>query len=132
MLVTGPGKRLTGVGAVRSLTLQTSRGRYVRGVPSRTLPRVVFIAEVLVSDLAAAETRAACGMDPAEIVSLVQSPVPRIGRWVHDARGARLYLRIRAGSGRGLLVALSPIGSDAWRLASVYVQPSEHGASWSS
>jgi hypothetical protein len=84
-----------------------------------------------VSDVAAANIRAR-GVDPAEVVSLVQSPLPRIGRWVHDERGTRLYVRARTRSGRNLLVALSPVGSDAWRLASVSVQAGEHGASWSS
>ena len=101
-------------------------------MPKRTQPRVAFIAEVLVSDVVAARIRARSDLDPAEVVSLVQSPLPRIGRWVHDDRGTRLYVRARSRSGRDLLVVLSPLGSDAWRLASVYVQASEHGASWSS
>jgi hypothetical protein len=91
-------------------------------------PRVVFIADVLVSDAVAANIRAGCGVEAREIMSLVQSPPPRIGRWVRDDRGARLYIRARTKAGRDLLVVLYPLGSDAWRLASAYVQPRERGA----
>ena len=89
---------------------------------------MVFIAEVLVSDAVAAKIRARCDMDAREVVSLVQSPPARIGRWVHGDRGTRLHIRARTKSGRDLLVVLYPLGSDAWRLASAYVQPAEHGA----
>ena len=91
-------------------------------------PRVVFIADVLVSDAVAAKIRARSDVDPAEIVSLVQSPPPRLGRWVHDDRGTRLYVRARTRSGQDLLVVLYPLGSDAWRLASAHVQRRERGA----
>lgn len=97
-------------------------------MPRRTRPRVVFIAEVLVSDAVAAKIRAGCDVEAREIVSLVQSPPPRIGRWVCDDRGARLYVRARARAGRELLVVLYPLGSDAWRLASAHVQQRERGA----
>jgi hypothetical protein len=97
-------------------------------VPKRTPPRLVFIADVLVSDAVAAKIRARCDMDAREIVSLVQSPPPRIGRWVHGDRGTRLYIRARTRSGRDLLVVLYPVGSDAWRLTSAHVQPRERGA----
>lgn len=96
-------------------------------MPRRTQPRLVFIADVLVSDAVAATIRARSGLDPAEIVSLVQSPPPRIGRWVHDDRGTRLYVRARTRSRGDLLVVLCPLGSDAWRLASAHVLPREHG-----
>ena len=76
----------------------------------------------------AAKIRAEGDVDPLELVSMVQSPPPRIGRWVHDARGTRLLVRARSRSGRDLLVVLYPLGSDAWRLASAYVQPREPGA----
>ena len=89
---------------------------------------MVFIAEVLVSDAVAARVRGTCDLEASEIVSLVKSPPPRIGRWIHDDRGTRLYLRARTRAGRGLLVVLYPLGSDAWRLASAHVQPRERGA----
>jgi hypothetical protein len=97
-------------------------------VPKRTQPRLVFVADVLVSDAVAAKIRVQCDLEAREIVSLVQSPPPRIGRWVHDDRGTRLYVRARTKSGRDVLVVLYPLGSDAWRLASAYVQPTEGGA----
>jgi len=67
-------------------------------------------------------------LDPAEIISLVQSLPPRIGRWVRDDRGTRLLVRTRTRSGDDLLLVLYPLGSDAWRLASAHGQPREHGA----
>ena len=88
----------------------------------------MFIADVLVSDAVAARIRARTGLDPAEIVSLVQSLPPRIGRWVHDDRGNRLLVRTRTSSGADILVVLYPLGSDAWRLASAHGQSREHGA----
>ena len=94
----------------------------------RPRPKVVFIADVLVSDAVAAKIRAEGDLDPLEMVSLVRSPPPRIGRWVHDARGTRLLVRARSRSGRDVLLVLYPLGSDAWRLASAHVQPREHGA----
>jgi hypothetical protein len=97
-------------------------------VSGKARPRVVFIADVLVSDAVAANIRAQSDLDPAEIVSLVQSPPPRIGRWVHDDRGTRLLVRARTRAGRDLLVVLAPLGSDAWRLASAHVHPRERGA----
>ena len=97
-------------------------------MPGKVRPRLVFIADVLVSDAVAAKIRAGSDLDPAEIVSVVLSPPPRIGRWVHDDRGTRLYVRTRTRSGRDLLVVLYPLGSDAWRLASAHVQPPQRGA----
>ena len=97
-------------------------------VSGKARPRVVFIADVLVSDAVAAKIRAGSDVDPAEIASVVQSPPPRIGRWVHDGRGTRLYVRARMRSGREVLVVLYPLGSDAWRLASAHVQLPERGA----
>jgi hypothetical protein len=97
-------------------------------VPGRARPRVVFIADVLVSDAVAAKIRVDGDLDPAEIVSLVQSPPPRVGRWVHGDRGTRLLVRARTRSGRDILVVLYPLGSDAWRLAGAHGQPREHGA----
>jgi hypothetical protein len=88
----------------------------------------VFIADVLVSDAAAAKIRGLIDIDPAEIVSLLRSPLPRIGRWVDDDHGTRLYLRARTRTGRDLLIVLSPLGSDAWRLTSAYVQERKGGA----
>lgn len=88
---------------------------------------MVFIADVLVSGAVAATIRARSGLDAAEIVSLVQSPPPRIGRWVRDDRGTRLYVRARSRSGGDLLVVLCPLGSDAWRLASAHVLAHQHG-----
>jgi hypothetical protein len=97
-------------------------------VPGRVRPRLVFIADVLVSDAVAAKIRAQTDLNPAEIVSVVQSPPPRIGRWVDDTHGARLFVRARTKSGRDVLAVLYPLGSDAWRLASAHVQPREHEA----
>jgi hypothetical protein len=97
-------------------------------VPGRTPPRVVFIADVLVSDAVAAKIRVQSDLDPAEIVSVVQSPPPRIGRWIQDHRGTRLFVRARTRSGREVLVVLYPLGSDAWRLASAHVQAREREA----
>jgi len=97
-------------------------------VSGRARPRVVFIADVLVSDAVAAKIRAHLDLDPAEIISLVQSLPPRIGRWVRDDRGTRLLVRTRTRSGDDLLLVLYPLGSDAWRLASAHGQPREHGA----
>jgi hypothetical protein len=97
-------------------------------VSGKARPRVVFIADVRVSDAVAAKIRAGSDLDPAEIVSVVQAPPPRIGRWIHDDRGTRLYVRVRTRSGRDVLVVLHPLGSDAWRLASAHVQLPERGA----
>lgn len=88
---------------------------------------MAFIAEVLVSDAVAAKIRAG-GLDPAEVVSVLQSPPPRIGRWVRDDRGTRLYVRARTKAGSELLLVLYPVGSDAWRLASAHVQRRERRA----
>jgi len=89
---------------------------------------VVFIADVLVSDAVAARLRALIDTDPGEIVALLQSPLPRIGRRVDDDRGTRLYVRARTRSGRDLLVVLVPLGSGAWRLAGAYVKQPSRGA----
>ena len=89
---------------------------------------MVFIADVLVSDAVAARIRVLIDTDPGEIVSLLQSPLPRIGRWADDDRGTRLYVRARTRSGRDLLVVLSPLGSDVWRLAGAYVKQPSRGA----
>ena len=97
-------------------------------MPSRSQPRVVFVADVLVSDAVAGKIRAQGDLDPAEVVSALRSPPPRIGRWVHDGRGTRLIVRARTKSGTDLLAVLYPLGSDAWRLASAHVQPPERGA----
>ena len=99
-----------------------------RTLPRRTQPRVAFIADVLVSDAVAARIRAELDIDPAEILSVLRSPPPRIGRWVDDDRGTRLYVRARTRSGRDLLIMLSPLGSDAWRLTSAYAQERHEGA----
>jgi hypothetical protein len=97
-------------------------------VSGRARPRVVFIADVLVSDAVAAKIRVESDLDPTEIVALVQSPPPRVGRWVHGDRGTRLLLRARTRSGRDVLIVLYPLGSDAWRLAGAHGQGRERGA----
>jgi hypothetical protein len=134
--VPAPRKRVTatrqlvrGAGAVPAQHCRDRvRGGINHGVSGKARPRVVFIADVLVSDAVAGKIRAQSDLDPAEIVSLVRSPPPRIGRWVHDDRGTRLLVRARTRAGRDLLVVLSPLGSDAWRLASAHVHPRERGA----
>jgi hypothetical protein len=97
-------------------------------VSGRARPRVVFIADVLLSDAVAAKIRAESDLDPTEIVSLVQSPPPRVGRWVHGDRGTRLLVRARTRAGRDVLVVLYPLGSDAWRLAGAHGLRRERGA----
>jgi hypothetical protein len=91
-------------------------------------PGVVWIAEVLVSAPVAAKIRAHHGLDPDEIGQLVSSPPPRLGTLVEDQRGRRLYIRIRTAAGNPILVVLSPVVDDIWRLTSAYVHTSEDGA----
>jgi hypothetical protein len=96
---------------------------------SRTKPPgVVWIAEVLVSAPVAAKIRASQGLDPEEIGRLVSSPPPRLGTLVQDERGTRLYVKVRAAAGEPVLVVLSPVADDIWRLTSAYAHASEDGA----
>jgi hypothetical protein len=87
----------------------------------RTAPRTIWIAEVLVSEMIAEKIRSKHGLDPDEIATLAKSPPPRIGRYVADHRGTRLYVKLSTREKRGVLVVLYPLGNDVWRLASAYV-----------
>jgi hypothetical protein len=88
-------------------------------------PGVAWIAEVLVSAPVAAKIRANPGLNPDEIARLVSSPPPRLGTLVQDERGTRLYVKVRTGAGKPVLVVLSPLADDIWRLTSAYVQTRE-------
>lgn len=90
-------------------------------MPKKKAPRTVWIADILVSDRIAEKIRSKHGLDPDEIVSLVLSPPPRLGRYVTDDRGTRLYVTVPLGN-QTILVVLHPYGDDVWRLASAYVQ----------
>jgi hypothetical protein len=96
---------------------------YVRAVPrkKRTAPRTIWIAEVLVSEGIAEKITSKHGLDPDEIATLTKSPPPKIGRWVTDQRGTRLFVKIRTSTELSVLVVLYPLGDDIWRLASAYV-----------
>lgn len=85
------------------------------------LPRFVWVAEVLVSDATAGKIRAKHDLDPAEIAALVQSPPPRLGRWVRDERGARLYVQVTTAKRQDVLLVLYPASGQVWRLVSAYV-----------
>jgi hypothetical protein len=96
---------------------------------SRTKPPgVVWIAEVLVSAPVAAKIRAKHGLDPDEIGRLVNTPPPRLGTLVQDERGTRLYVRLRTAAGQTVLVVLSPVTDDIWRLTSAYAHLTQGGA----
>jgi hypothetical protein len=91
-------------------------------------PGVVWVAEVLISGPVAAKIRANQGLDPDEIGRLVSSPPPRLGTLVQDDRGTRLYIRARTAAGMPILVVLSPVADDIWRLMSAYAHASQDGA----
>jgi hypothetical protein len=89
-------------------------------VASRKLPRFVWIAEVIVNDATAGKIRAKHELDPGEIATLVQSPPPRIGRWVSDEHGARLYVQVTTSAGQDVLAVLYPASGEIWHLVSAY------------
>jgi hypothetical protein len=93
-----------------------------------TAPRVIWVADVLISISIAEKIRSKHGLDPDEIAALVKSPPPRVGRYITDQRGARLYVKVRTREKLGVLVVLYPVGDDLWRLASAYVLERQRGA----
>lgn len=94
----------------------------------RTAPRVVWVAEALVSQAIADKIRSKHGLDPGEIAILIKSPPPRVGRYVVDHRGTRLYVMVRTRRRLPVLVVMYPMGDDVWRLASAYVQERQRRA----
>jgi hypothetical protein len=83
---------------------------------------VAWVGEILVSPRIAAKIATEHGLDPEEIVRLAQSPPPRIGRFLRDERGTRLYVLVRTAVGADVLVVLHSLGDDVWRLAGAHVQ----------
>jgi hypothetical protein len=76
---------------------------------------------VVLSQRCADKIRDKHGLDPDQVVRLVQSPPPREGRYVHDdERGTRLLIMVNLDQ-QGVLAVLRPLGDDAWRLVSAYV-----------
>jgi hypothetical protein len=110
-----------------ALTPCTSRGRavYRHDVSRAKAPGVAWIAEVLVSGPVAAKLRAKHGLDPDEIATLVSSPPPRLGTFVEDQRGKRLYVKVRNAAGKTVLVVLSPLTDDIWQVTSAYPEVRE-------
>lgn len=96
-------------------------------MPQKT-PRLTWVGEVFVSAQIAAKIRGNTGLNPAEIARLVQSPPPRIGRFVRDESGSRLYVVVRTAAGQDVLVVLHSLAADVWLLASAYVQDRKRGA----
>lgn len=90
-------------------------------------PGVIWIGEVLVSAPVAAKIRVNHGLDPDEVGRLASSPPPRLGTLVRDQRGTRLYLKLRTAAGQTILVVLSPVAADIWRLTSAYAPLSQDG-----
>ncbi len=90
-------------------------------------PSVVWIAEVLVSTPVAAKITGRHGLDPGELIRLVRSPPPRLGTLVRDDRGDRLYVKVRTAAGESVLVVLSPLAEDVWRVTSAYLETREWG-----
>ena len=91
-------------------------------MPKKKAPRTAWIADIQVSAPVAHKIRSKHGLDPDEIVALVLSPPPRLGRYVTDDRGSRLYVTVGIAGNRTVLVVLHPFGDDVWGLASAYVQ----------
>lgn len=98
---------------------------YLLDVSRAKAPGIAWISEVLVSAPVAVKLRANHGLDPEELAKLVSSGPPRLGTLVQDERGTRLYVKARTASGRTVLVVLSPLTDDIWRLTSAYVQTRE-------
>ncbi len=91
-------------------------------MPREKPPLHVWVGDVLVSAATARKILTKHGLNPDEIAKLAKSPPPRIGRFVRDERGSRLYLSVRNAAGQDVLVVLYPAGDDVWHLASAYVQ----------
>jgi hypothetical protein len=90
-------------------------------VASRKLPRFAWIAEVLVTDATAGKIRAKHELDPGEIATLVRSSPPRIGRWVSDEHGTRLYVQVTTSARQDVLAVLYPANGEVWHLVSAYM-----------
>jgi hypothetical protein len=90
-------------------------------------PSVVWIADVLVSSPVAGKISGRHGLDPGELTRLVRSPPARLGTLVRDARGTRLYVKVRTAAGQSVLVVLSPLSEDIWRVTSAYLETRQWG-----
>ena len=87
----------------------------------------VWVGDVLVSTATARKIHTNHRLNPDEIAKLATSPPLRIGRFVRDERGSRVYLSVRNAAGQDVLVVLHPAGDDVWYLASAYVQKRRGG-----
>ena len=82
--------------------------------------RLVWIADLYVSDRTAVKIRSKHGIDPAAVRAAVLAR-PVLGRRVRDDRGTRLMVRLRVND-QLIQVVMYPAASDeAWNLASAYV-----------
>jgi hypothetical protein len=101
---------------------------YSLPVPSKKRPKdkVVWVAQVVVSDKTVEKIRSAHHLEPRDIIDAIASPPAQLGRRDRD-NPAKVYLEVRI-NGQTVLVVLYDAGDDVWNLASAYVIAGQQGA----